>query len=137
LFVVMKELRISMKPIAAAALGALFWAVPAVADPLYDRCVNGTKTNTEWADCGAAYLRRLDDVLSKTWKRVVSRLDKKERAELLREQRAWLRFRDSACAIYLKGYFGREGQVLGAYTCRAAIRRARIADLNALADMMR
>jgi Uncharacterized protein conserved in bacteria len=125
-----------MKAVTASALSILFglllWASPALADGIYDQCVKGTSTNTGWASCGAAYLKRLDNALNAAWKNTVSSLDGKSRAQLLREQQAWIKFKDASCQFYANGDFGREGQVVHYVECRAAIIEARISDLNAI-----
>lgn len=117
----------------AAFVGALLWVSPAVADPQYDQCVDKTSTNVEWSRCGTAYLKRLDEALNIAWRKAVSSLDDKQsRAEFLREQQAWIEFKDASCRFYANGSFGREGQVLHYVGCRAAIIEARISDLNAV-----
>jgi uncharacterized protein YecT (DUF1311 family) len=120
----------------ALALGAFLSAGPASADPVYDKCIDRTATNAEWAGCGAEYLERLDRALNIAWKKAISSLDdQKTRAELLAEQRAWIKFRDASCQIYANGYFGREGQVLHFVGCRAAIIEARISDLKGVYEL--
>ena len=125
-----------MKAVTAPALsfflGALLWSSPALADGIYEQCIKSTSTNTEWASCGAAYLKRLDNALNAAWKKTVSSLDAKSRAQLLREQQAWIKFKDASCQFYANGDFGREGQVVHYVECRAAIIEARISDLNAI-----
>ena len=55
-------------------------------------------------------------------------------AALRDAQRAWLPFRDKACAA--EGYLlhGGTGETLAIYTCRARLTRARTDDLRALAQ---
>lgn len=110
---------------------ALLWASSPSADDAYSHCIDSTSTNREWAGCGEAYLMRLDDALTAAWKKAnASFSDRQTRAELLQEQRAWIRFKDASCQFYANGSFGREGQVLHFYGCRAAIIKARISDLS-------
>src|SRR6478609_7500292 len=90
-------------------LGVLVWAGPALADPTYDKCIAGTSTNSEWARCGSTYLKRLE--------------------------RAWISFKDASCQLFANGHFGREGQVVHFVGCRAAIIKARIADLNGISAL--
>ena len=102
----------------------------------YDKCIDGSSTNPEWAGCGATELERLEKLLNDAWKKARSVMDDEQsRTDLLREQRAWLKFRDMSCTYYANGQFGREGQVLHYYGCRAAITEARIAALSNLYSM--
>lgn len=117
-------------------LGVLVWAGPALADPTYDKCIAGTSTNSEWARCGSGYLKRLDRALNVAWKKAVSSLgDEQSRAQLLKEERAWISFKDASCQLFANGHFGREGQVVHFVGCRAAIIKARIADLNGISAL--
>ena len=120
----------------AAFVEALLWVSPAMADPQYDQCVDKTSTNVEWSRCGTAYLKRLDDDLNIAWKKAASSLDDKQsRTDFLREQQAWIKFKDASCKFYANGSFGREGQVLHYVGCRAAIIEARISNLNAVYEL--
>lgn len=122
----------------ACASVILTWAVPARADPAYDQCIARTSTNAQWAACGTAYLKRLDDALNSAWKKAASSLqDERSRADLLREQRAWIKFRDESCKLYANGSFGREGQVVHFIECRASVIAARISGLNAIGSLTR
>lgn len=115
------------------AAAALLSAAPPSAADAYTQCINGTSTNPEWAACGEAYLRRLDADLNEAWKKANASLyDEASRAQLLREQRAWLKFRDASCQFYANGSFGREGAVLHFYGCRAGVVEARVSDLDAV-----
>jgi len=115
---------------------ALAWASPALADDAYDQCMESTSTNPEWAGCGEAYMKRLDDALNATWEKANASIDVQSRRELRAEQRAWLKFRDSSCLFWASGAYGREGQVVHFYGCRAGVIEARIADLNQVYALM-
>jgi uncharacterized protein YecT (DUF1311 family) len=129
-----------MKAMIAPALGffaaALMWASPASADDAYSQCIDHTSTNPEWAGCGEAYLRRLDSALNAAWKKANASVDGQSRKDLLAEQRAWLKFRDSSCLFWANGSYGREGQVLHFYGCRAAVIEARISALKGIYELM-
>lgn len=112
--------------------GSFLWANPALSDVAYDKCINSTSTNTDWSRCGSAYLKRLDGALNAAWKKALSSLEGNGRAQLIQEQRAWIKYRDASCQYYANGEFGREGQVVHYVTCRAAIIEARISDLNGI-----
>jgi uncharacterized protein YecT (DUF1311 family) len=130
----------TMTVLIAQALGLLLAAAPAAstaptAAEAYSQCLDSSSTNPEWADCGATYLKRLDDELNAAWKKASGSLDALSRKKLLEEQRAWLIFRDSSCQLWIDGN-GREGQVLHFYGCRGAIIEARVRDLNGLYGLM-
>lgn len=94
-------------------LGAIALAGPALADAEYDRCIaRSNSTNVEWAACGGAWIEREDRRLNETWRRLLPKLPRQSRADLLAEQRAWIAYKDKACTFYRNGDFGREGQVL-------------------------
>jgi uncharacterized protein YecT (DUF1311 family) len=93
--------------------------------------------NLQQAHCGEAYLERLELALNATWETTEAALDSQSRKDLVQEQRAWLRFRESSCLLWANGSFGREGQVIHFYECRAAITEARVAHLSKLSKFMR
>lgn len=130
-----------MRALTASALGFLLatltWATPASADNAYSKCVDGTSSNVEWAGCGQDFLDRLDVTLNAAWKKAHASVDVRSRRDLLKEQRAWLKFRKSSCEFWANGSYGRQGEVLHFFTCRAAITEARISDLNGLSQLMR
>jgi uncharacterized protein YecT (DUF1311 family) len=131
----LRSMNVIMKSLIAVAV-LLLWIGPAHADRTYDKCIESTTSNTEWAGCGTAYLKRLDAALNAEWKKAMSSLQKgQSRAELLREQQAWIKFKDASCQIYASGSFGREGQVVHFVECRAAIIQARISDLKVISTL--
>lgn len=123
-------------PILACFVAALAWTTPASADTAYDQCIQRSSTNLEWAECGDALLQRLDIALNAAWKKANASIDEQSRKDLLAEQRAWLKFRDASCMFWANGSFGREGQVLHFFGCRAAITKARIADLEGVNEFL-
>lgn len=116
----------------AAALMAQ--ASPALADTLYDKCVNATDTNYGWAECGGAYLKRADAALNAAWKQIFAGTTGKTRADLLKEQRAWIAYKDASCNFYSNGDWGREGEVLHFYGCRGAVIEHRTAELTVIRE---
>ena len=118
--------------LSAAILAAASAAVPAYADTAYDKCVAKGVTNMDYSTCGAAMLDRLEASLNATWKRVYAGLPAEAKPALLAEQRLWIAYKEKSCAVYATGVFGREGQVLGSYTCRAKVLTDRITDLDDL-----
>lgn len=114
------------------------WATPAAAaDTAYNQCLDSTSTLLEWGDCGEAWLDRLEVELNSAWKRALGSVDAEGQKALLKEQRAWLNFRDSSCTFWAEGSYGRNGQIVDFIGCRAAIIEARISDLNSIYDAMR
>lgn len=106
-------------------------ASPAHADETYTRCMDASDgTNPAWANCGWAWVKREDDRLNQVWKQVREGLEGQTREDLLAEQRAWILYREKACAYYNNGEHGREGQVIGYPTCLAKMIAARTAELE-------
>lgn len=113
------------------ALAMLITAPVAMADPSYERCMEESDgTNPAWATCGWSWVKREDDRLNQVWKQVFQRLDGRSKDDLLAEQRAWILYREKACAYYNNGDRGREGQVIGYPTCLARMISARTAELE-------
>lgn len=110
---------------AATLLAAAFLAASphsALADDAYDKCIEESDgSNASWGQCGSAYIQRADDALNATWKKVYPETEGQTKADLLAEQRAWVAFREVACAFYANGDYGREGQVLSYPVCVASI----------------
>ena len=112
----------------------LFAAAMSPADEGYDRCMETAVTNPDFVDCGMGLLDRRDAELNRAWKAAWAALDKPTQAELLAEQRLWLAFRDKSCGYWRTGAFGRDGQTVHFYTCRAGVIDARIEYLEAIGD---
>ena len=119
------------------ALAALAWATPASADNAYSHCLDSSATNLEWGECGEALLDRLEAALNTAWRGAKASIDQQTQKDLLAEQRAWLKFRDSSCRFWANGSYGRDGQVLYFIQCRAEITKTRISDLNKIREFMR
>ena len=123
---------------ALAVVGLALATVPAPAraDALYDRCIDESDgTNAAWAACGSDYVARADKALNTTWKRVYGLTEGQTKADLLAAQRAWIAFKETACAFYANGDWGREGEVLGYPACVARILEARTSDLEFYGDL--
>ena len=126
-----------MSPIARLVVAAGFAAasvaaMPARADPLYDKCAAKAVTNPDYAACGSAMVDRLEASLNATWKRVYPGFPAEAKPALLDEQRLWIAFKDKSCLAYATDAFGREGQVIHFYVCRAQVLTDRI---DALKDL--
>lgn len=127
----------SIVPALGCFLVTLAWATPASADSAYRQCIDSTSSNVEWAGCGEDFLERLDLALNAAWKRAKASVDPQSQKDLLQEQRAWLKFRDSSCMMWANGSYGREGEILHYFKCRAGITETRISDLNGITKFMR
>jgi len=105
----------------------LAWASGAQAQsPDWQKCVDSTKTNMEWADCGNAEIKRQEARLNSAWRKAFACFEGDTMAaakqSFLEEQRLWVKWKDASCAFYSAGAaFGREGQVLSYPACRAAV----------------
>lgn len=117
---------------AAAFAAASLAAMPAHADPLYDGCAAKAETNPDYAACGAAMIDRLEASLNATWKSVYPGFEAEAKSALLDEQRLWIAFKEKSCGTYSIGAFGREGQVIGFFACRARVLTERIEALKTL-----
>jgi uncharacterized protein YecT (DUF1311 family) len=117
-----------MKPILVClSLGLLLCASAAKAQsPEWQKCVDATKTNVEWGQCGEAEIKRQESHLNSAWKKAFACFDGEAMAaakqSFLEEQRLWVKWKDASCGFYSDGQaFGREGQVLSYPACRAAV----------------
>jgi uncharacterized protein YecT (DUF1311 family) len=119
----------------AAGLALAAGSAPARADDAYNRCIDESDgTNAAWAACGSDYVARADKALNSTWKRVYGATEGQTKTDLLAAQRAWIAFRETACAFYANGDWGREGEVLSYPACVARIIEARSTDLELYGD---
>lgn len=131
------RITLSALPMLALAVG-LGTASPAFAqdeqEPEYSRCLDRATTNPQFSACGGALLERREAALNRIWKSTYASLDTAAKKALLDEQRAWIAYKDKSCSAFTTGYFGREGQVIHFYNCRAGVIDARIAYLKDLVD---
>ena len=137
-------------------LRSIFLAVPLVCllcgghafaqSAAWTTCVNSTKTNPEWAECGGAEISRADARLNAAWKRALVCFDttdpsgREAKQSLVNEERLWIQYKDAACEFYTPKLadntpvFGREGQVLSAPICKAKVIEDRAKSLESLAS---
>lgn len=99
-------------------------------DDGYDACMENAVTNPDFIACGYALIERRDAELNRVWKEAIADLDAPTKAALLAEQRSWNDFKEKSCAYWMTGAFGRDGQTVHFYTCRAAVIDARIEYLS-------
>jgi uncharacterized protein YecT (DUF1311 family) len=104
----------------------------------------------KWSKCGSEEIGRQEKQLASTWKATYAAMQRlvvdlsmppdlrggtQSPAQLLLEgQRAWIKYKDSACLFYTAPEFGREGTVLHFGVCKASIIADRVAVLQILLD---
>jgi uncharacterized protein YecT (DUF1311 family) len=117
---------------AVLVAGSVVFGGDAATDSAYDTCIDESDgSNVAWGQCGSEWVEREDVKLNRTWKKVFSGTEGQTKEDLLAEQRAWITYKEAACAFYANGDFGREGQVLGYPNCQAEIIAERTGRLEA------
>jgi uncharacterized protein YecT (DUF1311 family) len=99
----------------------------------FDTCLKSHSANAEWGVCSEQEVSRQEGVLQDIWKETYGTLKTRTGSGaqmLLDEQRAWVKFKDSASLFYNSPDFGREGAVIQFGVCRAAIIAQRITELR-------
>ena len=124
---------IGLAVVAGLALAAILYSAPAKADEAYDACMKKSDgTNTAWAGCGQTWVDREEARLNATWKKLYAGLTGKTKTDLLTEQRLWNAYKEASCMYHANGDYGREGEVIGFPTCRAAVISARTKELEGI-----
>jgi uncharacterized protein YecT (DUF1311 family) len=124
---IVREVEMLMRKWIWALLGSLICATNALAQsPEWQKCIKGTTTNFDWSQCGAAEIKRQEARLNAAWKKAFACFDTEEmrvpKQDFLEEQRLWIKWKESSCNFYSDGQpFGREGQVLSYFSCRASV----------------
>jgi uncharacterized protein YecT (DUF1311 family) len=110
------------------------FAAPAVAhaDAVYDACMKTAMSNVDFDTCGAAYVKRADGALNRTWQQVYGETTGQTKTDLLAEQRAWNAYKELSCKLYANGDQGREGAAIAFPACRAEVIEARTKDLQGI-----
>jgi uncharacterized protein YecT (DUF1311 family) len=117
-------------------LGAALASSAAPPTPLHARwraCVDTKTNNMDYGICGGAYVKAADAELNVAWKALSAAVagEPQTKAALLSEQRAWLAYRNTACAFYsIQHDWGREGEVLDAPECVGGVLERRTAELK-------
>ncbi|MBS7697327.1 MULTISPECIES: lysozyme inhibitor LprI family protein [unclassified Chelatococcus] len=121
----------------ALKLGLGLGVPSALADEAYDRCMNQANATTmTFSACGGEWMKREDGKLNAAWKRVFAQADGQTKTDLLDEQRAWIAFKDKACAFYANGDWGSEGRAIQYPACQAGIIAARTRDIDAIGKFL-
>jgi uncharacterized protein YecT (DUF1311 family) len=93
----------------------------------WKKCVDATKTNFEWSQCGVAEINREEERVGAAWRKAFacfadSAAMKIAKQKFLDEQRLWIKWKDASCNFYgEQEAFGREGSVLHFPQCRASV----------------
>lgn len=114
------------------AIGATLIASAAMADEYHDQCVARGRTSVDFSECGSSWVGREESRLMQAWKRTYGALSlPSAKARLLAEQRKWIAYKDSSCALYgAAEEFGSIGWSIALPNCRARVIRDRTDQLN-------
>lgn len=94
-------------------------------------------SNAAWGDCGKEWLKREDDKLNATWKKVFEQASGETKTDLLAEQRLWNTYKDGSCQVYANGDWGAERTVLDYVSCRAGVIDQRKTDLESYGELFK
>lgn len=97
-------------------------------------CANAV-TQAQMTQCAAQDLGAADDALNAAFGKAMNRMGSMDGGEdvLRRAQRAWIAFRDAACAAEGLPYAGGSMQGMVVVNCKTRLTDARTVDLDALA----
>lgn len=85
--------------------------------------------------CALADFKRADAALNKQYKQAMARVSKKDQSRLRREQRAWLKQRDSGCKEEAKESEGGSIWPLEYFSCLASVTQKRTEELGVWGDV--
>ena len=94
-------------------------------------------SNAAWGGCGKEWLKREDDKLNATWKKVFEQATGQTKTDLLAEQRLWNTYKEGSCQLYANGDWGAERAVLDYVSCRAGVIDKRITDLESYGELFK
>jgi uncharacterized protein YecT (DUF1311 family) len=123
-----------LPPDAAEAAAADSGTESAPVDPYTDCILNAGGVTGREIECGLEAVARRDAALNAVWKRVYPALqayNAESAAALLEEQRAWIRWKETACTVYVADLaFGLDGQRTHHPLCLIAMIDQRIGELE-------
>ena len=107
----------------------------------YAKCANTAVTNYDFGQCSGAEIQRQEKLLAVAWGKITAEFKEwtePARAAMLKEQRAWISFKDDACR-YFDNHpdFGREGTVIHYGECKANVIASRVTALNDLIEFLK
>jgi len=88
------------------------------------------QTQAEMNQSAINNFTKADNELNQVYKKLVKKLDKKEKNLLITAQKNWIKFRDSKCEFEKQQYDGGSIQPLIYYTCLAECSEDRTEDLK-------
>lgn len=88
------------------------------------------QTQAEMNQTAIDNFKKADNELNQVYKKLIKKLDEKEKSLLITAQKNWLKFRDSKCEFEKQQYDGGNIQPLIYYTCLAECTEDRIEDLK-------
>lgn len=106
------------------------------ADEAYDACMSTASSNADFSKCGGDWNAREDAKLNTAWKKIFPLASGQTKTDLLAEQRAWVAFKEKACALYANGDWGREGMVVQFPACMAGVIADRTKALEAIGEFL-
>ncbi len=117
--------------VATAGFALALLASPAIADEVYDACVDKGETDADYRVCGHAWVERADAGLNAAWRELRAASSDETAKLLLDEQRAWNAYKEKSCLFWASGEYGTIGSALTYPPCRAQVIEARTAELQA------
>jgi uncharacterized protein YecT (DUF1311 family) len=106
-------------------------AASAHAEPAYDRCMKQAATSFAYNECGKRWIAREEGELTLAWRAAYASLSSPEaKKSLLREQRNWIIYKDSACRFLGTDEFGSMGWSQNMPACVARVVRVRMDQLR-------
>ena len=88
------------------------------------------QTQAEMNQTAIENFKKADNELNQVYKKLVKKLNEKEKKLLITAQKNWIRFRDSKCEFEKEEYNGGSIQPLIHYTCLTECTEDRIKDLK-------
>lgn len=70
-------------------------------------CINPGSSNVEWKECAYKAYKTADRRLNQVYRKLYNRASGNYRRELIKAQRAWIKFRDTNCSVEV--YHTRKG----------------------------
>lgn len=107
-----------MNKLKSLLFASLLLALPVHAEseysPKYTACMESVdfsfSKNAQWSACALAELDRVDAELNKEYKKLRDSLNKAQQNDLIKQQRAWLKYREERCAFEMHSPMAPGGQ---------------------------
>ncbi len=102
-------------------------------DGTLDGCLSATQTDPGYTDCYGSAIDRADKQLNVQWKKLMSIVGgaKSEAGQsLIKEQRAWIAFKEESCNFYWGSNYGSMHRTIIGPSCRLNVYQSRIAQID-------